>query len=112
MERGQASIEFVAVVPALVVCVLIAAQLGLAGHALWSAGVAARAGARAEHVGSDGVAAANRALPGVLREDAEISAGPPLRVRVRIPTLLPGLPPVKVSAATALEPDATSGPDG
>jgi hypothetical protein len=105
-ESGQASVELVAVLPVLLFCVLIAAQLALAGYALWSAGIAARAGARAEHVGDDGVAAARSALPGALRDGAEVEAGPPLRTRVRVPTLLPGMPIVSVTAATALDPGA------
>ena len=92
--------------PALLLCVLVAAQLGLAGHALWSAGVAARAGARAQHVGGDAAAAAKRALPGILRQGARVSPGPPVRVRVRVPSLVPGLPGFDVNAATQLEPDA------
>jgi hypothetical protein len=104
--RGQASVEFVAVLPALLLCALVAAQLGLAGHALWSAGVAARAGARAEHVGADGAAAAKGSLPGLLRDGARVSAGPPVRVRVKVPSLIPGLPRLDVDAATSLEPDA------
>jgi len=105
-DAGQASVELIAVIPALLLCVLIAAQLGLAGEALWSAGAAARAGARAEHVGDDGVAAAKRALPGALRDGARVSAGPPVSVRVRVPSLIPGLPRFDVDAATSLEPDA------
>jgi hypothetical protein len=105
---GQASVELVAVIPFLLVAVLIAAQLALAGYALWSAGTAARAGARAENVGDDGAAVARRALPGVLRDDADVSSGPPVRVRVSPPSLLPGLPKLSVEARTSLEP----APDG
>ena len=50
-RRGQASVELVAAIPALVLVTLLVAQLALAGYALWSAGVAARAGARAAYVG-------------------------------------------------------------
>ncbi len=107
-ERGQASVELVAVIPFLLLSVLIAAQLALAGYALWSAGTAARAGARAENVGDDGAAAARRALPGILREDARVDAGPPVRVRVRTPSLVPGLPGLGVEAKTNLE----AAPDG
>jgi hypothetical protein len=104
-NHGQASVELVAVIPFLVVSALIAAQLALAGYTLWSAGTAARAGARAENVGDDGVAAARRALPGMLRDGSEVRAGPPVRVRVKSPSLLPGLPELSVEAETNLEPD-------
>jgi hypothetical protein len=106
--RGQASVELIAVLPALIFCVLIATQLGLAGYSLWSAAAAARAGARAENVGADGAAAARRALPGILRQGAEIQTGPPLRARVRIPSVVPGVPMLSVSASTSLE----ARPDG
>nr|MDQ3725989.1 pilus assembly protein [Actinomycetota bacterium] len=50
-EEGTASVELVAAVPFLLLGLLVAAQIALAGQALWSAGVAARAGARAALVG-------------------------------------------------------------
>lgn len=107
-QRGQASVELVAVLPALIFCVLLAVQLGLAGWTLWSASAASRAGARAEHVGDDGVEAARRALPGPLREGSKVEAGPPLRTEVRVPSVVPGVPRVSVSASTSLDPS----PDG
>jgi hypothetical protein len=100
---GQASVEFVAVLPALAVCLVIAAQAVAAGWALWSAGNAARAGARAEHVGSDAAAAARRALPAPLRAGAEIRSGDGVRVRVRVPALLPLVEMPSVSAASRLD---------
>jgi hypothetical protein len=103
-ELGQASAELVAVVPALILAVLVAAQLGVAGWALWSAGAAARAGARAAHVEGDAEAAARSALPGPLREDAKISGEEEIEVRVRVPALIPGLPEVPLESSTALGP--------
>ena len=50
-ERGTASVELVAAVPFLLLALAVAAQIALAGQALWSASVAARAGARAALVG-------------------------------------------------------------
>ena len=105
---GQASVELVAILPALAVCVLIAAQAAATGWALWTAGNAARAGARAEHVGGDGEAAARRALPGRLREDAAVTSGDGVRVKVAVPSLLPGVSLGSIAAASRLEPD----PDG
>lgn len=104
LGRGQASVELLAAIPALILAVLVAAQLALAGHALWSAGVAARAGARAARVGSDAERVARAALPPYLRAGAEISGGGPVRVRVRVPALLPGVPAVAVAAGSSLEP--------
>ena len=104
--RGQASVELVAVLPALAVCLVIAAQTVVVGWALWSAGNAARAGARAQEVGSDAESAARRALPASLRDDAVIRRGDGVRVRVRIPALVPGVPLPAVTAASTLDGDA------
>jgi Flp pilus assembly protein TadG len=103
-EDGTASVELVALVPFLLLAVLVAAQIGLAGEALWSAGVAARAGARAALVGGDAEAAASRALPSAMRAGAEVSAGDTVLVRVDIPRLLPGLPRLTVGTRAALGP--------
>jgi hypothetical protein len=102
-EDGTASVELIAVVPFLLLAVLVAAQIALAGEALWAAGVAARAAARAEIVGGDAKAAARRALPSSLRTGAEVSTRNAVSVRVRIPRLLPALPQLAVGAETQLE---------
>lgn len=101
-EDGTASVEMVAVVPFLLLAVLVAAQIGLAGQALWSAGVAARAGARAALVGRSATAAARQALPSTMRDRAEVSEGDSVSVRVAIPRLLPGMPTVMVGARAGL----------
>jgi hypothetical protein len=103
-EGGTASVELVAVVPFLLLAVLAAVQLALAGQALWSASVAARAGARAALVGSEVTAAARRALPPSLRAGAQVGEEGEVSVRVPVPRLFPGLPQVMVGARTALEP--------
>jgi hypothetical protein len=104
-EGGTASVELIAVVPFLLLAVLVAVQLALAGQALWSASVAARAGARAALVGGDGTAAARRALPPSRRDGSEVRGSGEVSVRVPIPRLLPGLPRVMVGARAALESD-------
>jgi hypothetical protein len=96
-------VELVAVLPALAVSLMIAAQTVLVGWALWSAGNAARAGARAEHVGSDAEAAARRALPSSLRGGAAIRSGDGVRVKVRVPAIVPGVSLPPVSAASTLD---------
>jgi hypothetical protein len=106
-RSGQASVEFVAVLPALAVCVVLAAQAVATGWALWSAGVAARAGARAEHVGGDPEAAALRALPGALRRGADIRSGDGVRVRVQVPALVPGVELPSVAASSRLDAGGT-----
>ena len=103
-EEGTASVELVAVVPFLLLAVLAAAQVVLTGQALWSAGVAARAGARAALVGGDAAAAARRALPPPLRTGARVEEGGEVTVRVLVPRLFPAMPEVRLGASASLEP--------
>ena len=109
-QSGQAAVELVAAVPIVIVLALGAGQAAVAGYALWAAGNAARAGARAEHVGGDRERAALSALPGWLAERAEIDGGARTRVRLEAPALIPGLPAIPVQAAASLDPGA--GADG
>ena len=104
-RSGQASVEFVAVLPALAVCLILAGQAVAAGWALWSAGNAARAGARAEVVGADPEPAARQALPGPQRRGAVIRAGDGVRVKVRVPALVPGVVLPSVAASSTLDAD-------
>ena len=105
-ERGTASVELVAAVPFLLLALAAAAQIALAGQALWSASVAARAGARAALIGADPKAAARRALPDAMRDGAVVKEedgnGGAVSVKVPIPTLLPDLPELKVGARSGL----------
>jgi hypothetical protein len=101
-ESGQASIELVAAIPVLLVMTLVVAQLAVAGYALWSAGAAARAGARAAYVGGDAAAVAMRSLPDPLRRAATVDDRHGVSVRVRAPSLLPGIPSVPVTARSGL----------
>lgn len=103
-ERGTATLEFVGVLPLILLVSLIAVQLVVAGFTLWSASVSARAGARAAHLGFDPVAAARSALPGPMRGGTQVrrSAGV---VTTRVPVLrvVPLLPPLKIEARSGLE---------
>jgi hypothetical protein len=101
-EEGTASVELVAAVPFLLLAVLVAAQLALAGQAFWSAAIAARAGARAALVGGDAALVARRALPPVLRSGAEVRDADAVTVRVMVPRLLPALPRLMVGAESGL----------
>jgi hypothetical protein len=103
-EDGTASVELIAVIPFLLLAILVAAQIALAGEALWSASVAARAGARAALVGEDAAAAARRALPPSMREGSKVEDSEDVSVRVAVPRLLPVLPKVMVGAKTELGP--------
>jgi hypothetical protein len=102
-EGGTASVELIAVVPFLLLAALVAAQLAAAGLALWSAGVAARASARAELVGGDPGRAARRALPPALWRGATVSSRQGTAVRVAVPRLLPALPRLEVESETRLD---------
>ena len=105
-EHGQAAAELVAVIPLVLVLLAAVAQLAVAGYALWTAGDAARAGARAAAVGGDAEEAARSALPGWLERDARIDTAGPVQVRLDAPAILPGAPPIPVTARTALDPAA------
>jgi hypothetical protein len=99
-SSGQATIEFLAVLP--LVAGLLAAlwQLALVGYAEWGASAAARAAARAHAVGADPTAAARDHLPSSLRHDLEVKpGGGDVTVAVRIPTL-PGVPALGEARAT------------
>jgi hypothetical protein len=106
-QSGQASVELVAAIPVLLLVTLAVAQLAIAGYALWSAGAAARAGARARYVGGDARAAARRSLPSPLRRGATIRdrdgvSRDGVSVRVAAPSLVPGVPSVPVTARAGL----------
>ena len=106
-EEGTASVELVAAVPFLLLALAVAAQIALAGQALWSASVAARAGARAALVGDNAKGAARAALPTLLRDGAEVEEEDDggVAVKVPVPRLLPELPVVKVGARSGLGDD-------
>jgi hypothetical protein len=96
-------VELVAVLPALLLCVAVAAHALSAGWALWSAASAARAGARAELVGRDAKAAARRALPVSLRHGSRVRAGERTGVSVRVVPLLPGAELGRLGASARLD---------
>jgi hypothetical protein len=83
-ERGQASVELVAVLPLAALLALAVWQLCLAGYALWACGGAARAAARAAAIGGDAGAAARGALPRRLERGLRVARARDGGVRVRI----------------------------
>lgn len=98
-ERGQSSVEFVALLPILVLVAIAMGQAAVAGYAAWSAAGAARVGARAAALGGDPAPAVRGALPALLLHGRRVqvrgSAGTPgagtVRVRLRVPSIVPGL---------------------
>jgi hypothetical protein len=101
-DRGSASLELIGAIPIVLLTLLIAAQFVVAGHALWSAGIAARAGARAVLTGKAPRSAAEHALPGPLRQDLRVSREDGVKVGVRIPRLIPGFPESFVYGSSSL----------
>jgi hypothetical protein len=104
-ERGQASIELLGVLPAVLLATLAAWQFALAGHAAWLAGNAARVAAREQAVGGDPGRAARDALPAHLRRGLTVKGGGDGRidVRVRVPLVVQGAAsPLRVGASAAL----------
>ena len=108
-ELGQASVELVAVLPALLLCAAIAIQLAVSGYGLWASATAASAGARAEYVGGDPGGAARSALPLALRRGANVHHNEGVAVSLRVPGPLPGPAAVPVRSRSSLEPEAGDG---
>jgi hypothetical protein len=104
-QRGQASIELVAMVPVVLLVGAVAWQLALAGQTAWLTANAARVAARADLVGSDASRAARSALPRSLEDGLEVSRLPDggVRVSVRVPLpLVPWKWPLRVGASASL----------
>jgi TadE-like protein len=98
---GQATVEFVAILPLAAGLVAALWQLALIGYAEWGANAAARAAARANAVGADPARAARDHLGSTLEHGVQVHAATAgdVRVAVRIPTL-PGLPHLGHARAT------------
>jgi hypothetical protein len=99
-QRGQTSVELVALLPLLAVIGLIGWQVVVAGQAVWMSGAAARSAARASAIGGDAEAAARRVLPGALRGGVRVRTGDGgvVRVAIGVPSVLGGLRLGSVSA--------------
>jgi hypothetical protein len=88
-ERGQATIELVAALPALLLAALVCLQLLAAGYAWTLADGAAEAGALALASGGSAAAAAREAVPGWAEEEVSVSVrGGRVSVRLRPPSPL------------------------
>ena len=91
-ERGQAAVELVAALPALLLAGLIALQLLAAGYTLTLADGAAEAGALALAADRPAVEAVRAALPGWAERDVGVSVeGGRVSVRISPPSVLPGI---------------------
>jgi hypothetical protein len=91
-DRGQAAVELLAALPALLLCGLIGFQLLAVGWAMTLADGAAEAGALARAAGTDSEEAAREALPGWARDRVDVRVrGGRVEVELRPPSPLPGL---------------------
>jgi Flp pilus assembly protein TadG len=120
-DRGSASLEFLGVLPILLLVALAGIQLGLAAYAASEAGTAARAAARAEakyKAGVNGQKAGMAAVSGWLQGGTTISAptagDAPDSVKetatIEIPSVIPGITifgPVSRSATMPKEDTTT-----
>ncbi|HVY95686.1 MAG TPA: hypothetical protein VHA54_01880 [Solirubrobacterales bacterium] len=87
--RGQATVELVAALPALLLAAAVALQLLVAGYALTLADGAAEAGALALASGGSASEAARAALPGWARGEVAVEVeGGRVTVRLRPPSPL------------------------
>ncbi|MER7984268.1 TadE/TadG family type IV pilus assembly protein [Streptomyces noursei] len=99
-DRGSASLEFLGILPVLLVVALAAVQLGLAAYAVQQAGTAARAAARTASMDradqeTDPQTAGRAAISGWVAEHAAITVGGSgdsvsATATVQIPSIVPG----------------------
>jgi hypothetical protein len=86
-SRGQASVELVAALPALLLAALVALQLLAAGYAMTLADGAAEAGALALASGDSAAVAARAALPGWAKDEVGVAVeGGTVTVRLLPPS--------------------------
>lgn len=89
VSSGQATVELVAALPALLLAGLIALQLLATGYALTLADGAAEAGALALATGNPAADAVHRALPAWAEDEVEVTVrGGRVTVRLRPPAPL------------------------
>ncbi|HXQ88309.1 MAG TPA: hypothetical protein VN733_01605 [Solirubrobacterales bacterium] len=105
-ERGQATVELVAALPALLLAALVALQLLAAGYAMTLADGAAEAGALALASGGSAADAARAALPGWAEDDVAVRVeGGTVSVRLQPPSPVPALSErLAVSSSAAARP--------
>jgi hypothetical protein len=105
-ERGQATVELVAALPALLLATLVALQLLVVGYATTLADGAAEAGALALSSGGSAAEAAREAVPGWAEDDVSVAVkGGEVSVRLRPPSPIGALADrLVVSSSAAARP--------
>jgi hypothetical protein len=92
IEAGQASVDLLAALPAVLAVALVVFQLLAVGYSEVLAGDAAEAGALALAGGGDAAEAAKRALPGWSRSHMRVRVGGGrIRVLLRPPSPIPAV---------------------
>ena len=105
-QRGQATVELVALLPLVAVLAGAMWQATVAGQAVWLAGSAARAAARASAIGADPRAAARRVLPARLERGlvvTRVDGDRGVRVAIAVAAVVGGVDLGSVSARAALQ---------
>ena len=101
-ERGQATVELVAALPALLLAAAVALQLLVAGYAMTLADGAAEAGALTLASGGSAAEAARGAVPGWAKDDLAVSVeGDTVSVRLRPPSPISALADQLVVSSSA-----------
>jgi pilus assembly protein CpaE len=106
-DTGQASVELLALLPALGLIAALAFQALLAGETWWLASVAAREGARASALGRDPTGAATAAVPRAFRPSRiTVSSTDDATVTVKVPirSLIAGVPLGSAVGRARMEP--------
>src|ERR671932_442652 len=107
-SAGQASVELLAAMPAVLLVAAVVWELVLAGQSAWLCANAARAAARARVVGRDARAAARSGLPVALRRGLEVEerSGGAVRVGLKVPLIVRSWhAPVAIGATARLGDD-------
>ncbi|WP_431960078.1 TadE/TadG family type IV pilus assembly protein [Actinacidiphila sp. bgisy160] len=119
-DRGSASLEFLGMLPILLLVALAGVQLGLAAYTAAQAGTAARAAARMAALHDPpvtGSAAGTEAVSSWLRDGTRVSTtgdtGDSVRATatVEIPSVLPGLRPGSVTRTATMPREDDEGAD-
>jgi hypothetical protein len=109
-ERGQVSVELVALIPLVVALAAMLWQAALAGQAVWLAGSAARAAARAQAVDGDVRTAARGVLPAGLERGMRVRthADGTVEVRLAVRSIFSGNRLATITSKARFEPQGTS----
>lgn len=118
-DRGSASLEFLGMLPILLLIALAGVQLGLAAYTAAQAGTAARAAARMAALHDppvSGPVAGTEAVSSWLQDGTQVSTtggGDSVRATatVEIPSVLPGLRPGSVTRTATMPREDDEGAD-